>query len=144
MDKVLSKLVLVCALVFILSGCGGGSDGQIVQGNSIIDCIDPNAITNGATKFESTTKWVCNATDSNNQIIKETYLIFADGTGEVSLDGVTVFSVFTWTHTNCNNFKFIDIQGEATVKVLGGSTASGIFTFESSRVGNVACQLMNL
>lgn len=135
------NIFFVSFIMLAALGCGSDSAVQIGLNPALSTCaFKLESITNGPIKSQSTTKWICNY-NYQGVAFREAYFIYADGTGEVSTDGVTVATTFTWAQTACNEMELFSVSGEETVKVQNGSIASGIFNFESSKVGTVACQL---
>jgi len=147
------KSVILASMLILITGftssCGDGSNStdpvSLGLNPAFDNCsFDLETIMNGPSKFKSTTKWYCSFNDYNGDTSHLFYAIYGDGTGEESNDGVIVTAPFTWTQTQCNSFKSINFNGTTEITVLGGSQASGIFSFEAnsgSESKNVTCQL---
>lgn len=130
MDKVLSKLVLVCALVFILSGCGGGSDGSVTnpgisgQPNNS-SCFDFSDIVNGQTLSSLRNQWRC-VGSANGESTTFNFVITADGAGLLeNSDSETL--PFIWGVSTCNK---IEIEGGGEVNTFNHIASSGILSFK--------------
>jgi len=132
MDKILSRIVLVFGVLFILSGCGGGSDGSVTnpgisgQPNNS-SCFDFSKIVNGSNLTTINSYWSCTAI-SGNETARFSFVISADGAGLTSPTPTTgPTESFIWGVSTCD--EIVDDSGEKFTNFQHIAT-SGILTFD--------------
>ncbi len=115
----MKKLVVICALMTIFIGCGGGGNVSTDDNNSSFDASD---FTNGTSSVNSTSQWNCSLSGASTSSVILSF--YDDGTGASSSIGV-----FTWEVVGDQAVDIDAYNGTNQIRDIAGSTSSGIATF---------------